>query len=361
MIIARTPYRLSFFGGGTDYPAWYRREGGAVLSTTIDKYCYLTVRHLPPFFPTKHRVVWSHVETVSTVAEILHPAVREGMRFLGFDDAVGLEIHHQGDLPARAGMGSSSAFAVGLVQALTALRGQMIGKHALALQAVALEQEWMGDAVGSQDQVAAAYGGLNRIAFQPNGEIVVDPVTVPPARVEELQAHLMLFYTGTSRLASEVAADVVANLAGNEAVLRRMRAMVDEGVAILGGGDGVEAFGALLHEAWTLKRALSARVASPVVEEVYAHAIKAGALGGKLLGAGGSGFMVFFVPPRRRDAVLRALAGYLHVPFGFEREGSRIIYYGPRGPEPLPASAGRGAARRRGRGEADDVRAGAGA
>jgi D-glycero-alpha-D-manno-heptose-7-phosphate kinase len=362
MIIARTPFRLSFFGGGTDYPAWYKREGGAVLSTTIDKYCYLTVRYLPPFFPTKHRVVWSHVETVGSVAEILHPAVREGMRFLGFDDGAGLEIHHQGDLPARAGMGSSSAFAVGLIQALTALRGQMIGRRELARQAIALEQEWMGDSVGSQDQVAAAYGGLNRIEFQPSGEIAVDPVTVARARVEALQDHLLLFYTGTSRLASEVAADVVANLGAKQAVLRRMRAMVDEGIAILCGDGTLDAFGALLHEAWTLKRELSGRIASPTVEEVYQQAIRNGALGGKLLGAGGSGFMVFYVPQRRREAVLRALANYLHVPFAFESEGSRIIYYGPQSVRletARPATAvTRTASRRGGRGEQTHARVG---
>jgi len=363
MIIARTPFRLSFFGGGTDYPAWYRSEGGAVLSTTIDKYCYLSVRHLPPFFTTKHRVVWSHVETVSTLAEILHPAVREGLRMLGFDDETGLEIHHQGDLPARAGMGSSSAFAVGLIQALAAFRGQMIGKHELALQAIALEQECLAENVGSQDQVAASYGGLNRIVFCPSGEIRVDPVTVQPARIQELQSRLMLVYTGTSRLASEIAADVVANLHAKREALLRMRAMVDEAVNLLGSESDLDAFGALLDEGWTLKQQLSSRVASDVVEEVYRKAVKQGAIGGKLLGAGSSGFMLFYVPPRRRDAVLRALSGYLHVPFSFEGEGSRIIYYGPRG-ERLQVVAPRTRliavpASRAGR-EGDDGRVGAG-
>jgi D-glycero-alpha-D-manno-heptose-7-phosphate kinase len=334
MIIARTPYRLSFFGGGTDYPAWFRAEGGAVLSTTIDKYCYLSVRYLPPFFRNKHRVVWSHVETVSSVSEILHPAVREGLRFLGFDDAVGVEIHHQGDLPARAGMGSSSSFAVGLIQALTALRGQMIDRHDLAVKAIALEQEWLRDNVGCQDQVAAAYGGLNRIEFLPAGDFRVEPVTIPPARLQELQASLLLFYTGLSRLASEVAADVVRNLPHRRTALLRMRAMVDEALGILASDASLDAFGELMHEGWTLKRELSTRVASPTVEEVYRKALKGGALGGKLLGAGGSGFMAFYVPPKRQAAVIRALAGYLHVPFGFESEGSRIVYYGPQGDGP---------------------------
>jgi D-glycero-alpha-D-manno-heptose-7-phosphate kinase len=328
MIITRTPFRLSFFGGGTDYPAWYRREGGAVLSTTINKYCYLTVRHLPPFFTTRHRVVWSHVETVATIAEILHPAVREGLRLLEFDDATGVEIHHQADLPARAGMGSSSSFAVGLIKALTSLRGQMIGKHELALRAIHLEREVLHENVGSQDQVAAAYGGLNVIEFRPNGEIHVDPVTLPAARLDELQSHLVLFFTGTSRFASAVAADVVANIDARRSALLRMREMVDEGLAILTGTGDIEAFGRLLHEGWMLKRSLSSMVAGGVVDELYAKALKSGAIGGKLLGAGSTGFMCFFVPPQRRAGLLRALASYLHVPFAFESEGSRVIYYG---------------------------------
>ncbi|HZP40971.1 MAG TPA: kinase [Candidatus Binatia bacterium] len=337
MILSRTPYRLSFFGGGTDYPAWYRTEGGAVLSTTIDKYCHLSVRYLPPFFPNQHRIVWSYVETVSTIAEILHPAVREGLRLLGFDDSAGLDIHHQGDLPARTGMGSSSSFCVGLLKALTALRGRMIGRHELALRAIELEQVRLREPVGSQDQVAAAYGGLNLIEFLRGGDIRVEPVTVPPARIEELQARLMLFYTGSTRLAAEVAGDVVANLSAKAPVLRRLRALVDRALAVLHGAGSLDDFGRLLHESWGAKRELSPRVPSPVVEAVYRKAMKAGALGGKLCGAGTSGFMVFYVPPKRQAAVVRELSGCLHVPFRFESEGSRIIYYGP--PSDVPRRA----------------------
>jgi len=333
MIIARTPYRLSFFGGGTDYPAWFHREGGAVLSTTIDKYCYVSVRHLPPFFSNKHRVVWSHVEAIQSISEILHPAVREGLRMFDFGDDHGLEIHHQGDLPARAGMGSSSAFAVGFLQALAAYRGQMIDKHELALRAVELEQSRLNENVGTQDQFAAAYGGLNTIEFRPGGEIRVDPVTVAPERIRELERHLLLFYTGTSRLSSDVAADVVANLGQRREVLLRMRSMVGQAVALLNSSEDLAEFGRMLHEAWSLKRKLSTRIASATVEEVYRKAMRAGALGGKLLGAGSSGFMVFYVPERRQDAVRRTLSSYLQVPFGFESEGSRIIYYGSRAPE----------------------------
>lgn len=333
MIIARTPYRLSFFGGGTDYPAWYTRQGGAVLSTTIDKYCYVSVRHLPPFFSNKHRVVWSHVETVQSVSEILHPAVREGLRMMEFGDGHGLEIHHQGDLPARAGMGSSSSFAVGLLQALAAYRGQMIDKHELALRAVELEQARLHENVGTQDQFAAAYGGLNVIEFRQDGEIRVDPVTIPPDRIRELERHLLLFYTGTSRLSSDVAAEVVANLGQRREVLTRMRGMVDQAVSLLSSSECLDEFGRMLHETWSLKRKLSTRIASDTVEDVYRRAMRAGALGGKLLGAGSSGFMAFYVPEKRQEAVKRTLSNYLQVPFGFESEGSRVIYYGSQAPE----------------------------
>lgn len=328
LVISRTPFRISFFGGGTDYPVWYLEEGGAVLSTTIDKYCYTSCRYMPPFFNIKHRVVWRHVENVSTIADILHPAVREGLRFLGFDDSVGLEIHYQGDLPARAGMGSSSSFAVGLIRALTALRGQMISKHDLALKAIELEQNVLKENVGSQDQVTAAYGGFNMIRFLQNGDIRVEPVTIRNSRVTELQLRLLLFYSGTSRSASEIAADVVANLRSKRDVLRQMRSFVDEAVSILNGDGNLDDFGRLLHENWKLKRQQSESVTNPLVDGIYQTALEHGAFGGKLLGAGGSGFMVFYVPLERQPEVIQALSGYLHVPFKFETEGSTLIYYG---------------------------------
>jgi D-glycero-alpha-D-manno-heptose-7-phosphate kinase len=318
---------MSFFGGGTDYPEWYLKEGGAVLSTTIDKYCYLSCRYLPPFFNIRHRIVWSHIETVSSISEILHPAVRAGLKYLDFDDRVGLEIHHQGDLPARAGMGSSSSFAVGLIKALMGLQGRMIGKYELALKAIELEQGILQECVGSQDQVAAAYGGLNAIHFSRNGDIQVEPVTISRARLLELESHLMLFYTGVSRFASEVASTVVANLEAKRSVLQQMRQMVDEALAILDSQDSLDAFGKLLHEAWQLKRALSSAVTSSHVDEIYETARQQGALGGKLLGAGGTGFMVFYVPLDRQSAVKQALSKLLWVPFAFEREGSTIVYY----------------------------------
>ncbi len=327
MIISRTPFRISFFGGGTDYPEWYLKEGGAVLSTTIDKYCYLSCRYLPPFFSTKHRIVWSHIETVSTIAEILHPAVKAGLNYLGFDDSSGIEIHHQGDLPARTGMGSSSAFSVGLIKALTALRGKMIGKHELALRAIDLEQNVLKECVGSQDQVATAYGGLNLIYFLTSGDIRIEPLTIPRARIEELDQCLMMFYTGTTRFASQIAAKVVANMAAKQEQLRQMRSMVDIGAEILNSNASLTAFGEMLHRSWSLKRELSSSISNSVVDGLYNTAMENGAIGGKLLGAGDAGFMIFFVPPENQAKVKQALGGYLHVPFNFETEGSSIIHY----------------------------------
>lgn len=327
MIISRTPFRVSFFGGGTDYPAWYTDEGGAVLSTTIDKYCYISCRVLPPFFNIRHRIVWSHIEAVSTISEILHPAIREGLRFLGFDDAVGLEIHHQGDVPARAGLGSSSTFVVGLIKALTALRGQMIGKHDLARKAIELEQHRLKEHVGCQDSVAAAFGGFNVIHFSRSGDMRVEPVTIPETRVAELESYLLLLYTGSSRMASSIAADVVANIPDRRDELHRMREMVDEAAGILNSSKDLDAFGRLLHDGWVLKRRLSASVSNQAIDQIYQIAVDHGAIGGKLLGAGGTGFMLFYVPPDRQADVIRALPTCLHVPFRFEHEGCTLVYY----------------------------------
>lgn len=329
MIISKTPYRMSFFGGGTDYPQWYLEEGGAVLSTTINKYCYITCRLLPPFFPVKHRIVWSQIETIDSISEIQHPAVREGLRLLGMDDGTGLEIHHQGDLPARSGIGSSSSFSVGLIKGLSALRGQMISKHDLALKAIELEQKVLKENVGAQDQIAAAYGGFNLIQFEQSGEINLEPVTVAAARLEDLESNLMLFYAGASRIGSEVAAELLNNIPNKKNELRTMATHVDDAMSILNGNGSMDDFGRLLHEGWLLKRGLSSSVSSPEIDSIYEKAINNGALGGKLMGAGGTGFMVFYVPKERRQSLRHALSGYLHVPFKFEREGCSVIYYSP--------------------------------
>lgn len=327
MIISRTPFRISFFGGGTDYPAWYRRHGGAVLAASIDKYCYLTCRHLPPFFEHRIRLVYRRIETCRSVNEIEHPVVRTTLQHLGFDR--GLELHHDGDLPARSGMGTSSAFTVGLLNALHTLRGQERTRMQLARDSIHIEQNLIGETVGCQDQVMAAFGGLQYVQFQPDDGIAVDPLPVPPARVKELQAHLMLFYTGIARNASEVARSYALDLGARRRQLETMRRLVEEGIDLLVGGLDLTAFGELLHEGWLAKRTLSDQVSNTRIDECYERARQAGAIGGKLTGAGGGGFLLLFVPPARRKAMLAALGDLLHVPFAFEAAGSQIIFSDP--------------------------------
>jgi D-glycero-alpha-D-manno-heptose-7-phosphate kinase len=325
MIISRTPFRISFFGGGTDYPAWYRQHGGAVLATTIDKYCYITCRYLPPFFEHRHCIIYSKMEYCQTIEEIAHPAVREVLRYLKVER--GVEIHHDGDLPARSGMGSSSSFTVGLLHALYALQGRMVSKYQLAKESIYLEQEVLRETVGSQDQVLAAYGGLNHAAFLPNGDISVRPVTISPERMQELNSHLMLFYSGIKRTASNIAESYVNGIENKKRQLRLAKDLVDESISILNTGQDITRFGELLHEAWEAKRSLSAQVSNPYVDELYNEATAAGAIGGKLLGAGGGGFFLLFVPPLRHNAVKERLNKLIHVPFKFEFSGSQIVFF----------------------------------
>lgn len=328
MIITSTPFRISFFGGGTDYPVWFREHGGTVLATTINRYCYITCRFLPPFFDYKHRVVWSRVETVNEIDEIAHPAVREAMRFL--DIRQGVEIHHDGDLPARSGLGSSSAFSVGILHALHALQGRMVSKAELAQQAIHLEQKLLKEDVGVQDQIVTAHGGLNVVELEPEGNYRVNPVPMDPLRKELFEHHLMLIYTGISRTASEVARSQIESIPSKTGVMREIQAMVPEAVRILTGTGEINDFGRLLHEAWRLKKSISDRISTAVVDDMYEAARRAGALGGKLLGAGGGGFFVFFAEPGRHQAVLDALENFLLVPFALESTGTRIVYYEPK-------------------------------
>jgi len=330
MIITRTPFRISFFGGGTDYPGWFRDHGGAVLATTIDKYCYITCRRLPPFFEHKHRIVYSRIENVQRPEQIEHPAVRAVLQWAQVSD--GLEIHHDGDLPARSGLGSSSSFTVGLVHALHALRGQMAGKEALARNAIHIEQDLIGENVGSQDQVSAAFGGFNRIEFRRDGGFDVAPVILPAGRREELKSHLMLCFTGLSRIASEVAKSKIDNLKNRAEELHRMRAMVDEAAGILQDvRRPIADFGKLLDASWQYKRRLSDKVSTPEIDHIYETAMVAGATGGKLLGAGGGGFMLLFAAPERQAAIRDRLANLVHVPFEFDDSGSKVVLYQPNG------------------------------
>ncbi|MHC4167825.1 MAG: GHMP family kinase ATP-binding protein [Planctomycetota bacterium] len=325
MIISRTPFRISFFGGGTDYPVWYRENGGVVLNTTIDKYCYISCRYLPPFFDYKYRIRYSLREEKCDITQIKHPAVRECLKFMRIDQ--GIEMVHTSDLPARSGIGSSSAFTVGFLNALNALAGRMIGKRQLAANAIYVEQDVVGESVGSQDQVAAAFGGLNRIEFNGKENFLVQPVTVNRRRITELQNHLMFFFTGFSRTASEIVDEQLQNTAAKSTELKNMREMVDEAVSILNNGADIEGFGKLMDESWRLKRSLSSRVSTDTIDTMYETALKAGAIGGKLCGAGGGGFMLLFVPPRKQRHVQKALNNLLHVPFSFETLGSQIIVY----------------------------------
>jgi len=330
MIITRTPFRISFFGGGTDYPGWFRDHGGAVLATTIDKYCYITCRRLPPFFEHKHRIVYSRIDNVQRPEQIEHPAVRAVLQWAQVSD--GLEIHHDGDLPARSGLGSSSSFTVGLVHALHALRGQMAGKEALARNAIHIEQDLIGENVGSQDQVSAAFGGFNRIEFRRDGGVDVAPVILPAGRREELKSHLMLCFTGLSRIASEVSKSKIDNLKNRAEELHRMRAMVDEAAGILQDvRRPIADFGKLLDASWQYKRRLSDKVSTPEIDHIYETAMVAGATGGKLLGAGGGGFMLLFAAPERQAAIRDRLANLVHVPFEFDDSGSKVVLYQPNG------------------------------
>ncbi len=329
MIISRTPFRISFFGGGTDYPVFYKEHGGAVLSSTINKYCYIICRYLPPFFDYKYRIRYTHREETKTISEIQHPSVRECLNFVDLDNR-GVEIQHNADLPAMSGLGSSSAFTVGLLNALYALKGERKSKQALALEAIRIEQDMIKENVGSQDQTIVAFGGFNKIEFGGRQKIVVSPIIMSQEKLDSLQRHLMLFFTGFSRNASDVAGEQIRRTPEKKKELKAMMAMVEEAINILNGSrDRLTDFGSLLHETWKIKRSLTPQITTPFVDEVYESAMKAGALGGKLLGAGGGGFLLLFAEPALQPNIKEKLGKLLHVPFQFEDSGSQIIYYAP--------------------------------
>ena len=326
MIISRTPHRISFFGGGTDYPDYYLKHGGKVLGTAIDKYCYLSVRRLPPFFEHKHRIVYSMIENVKGIGEIIHPAVRETLRYLKIN--YGVSIHHDGDIPARSGMGSSSSFTVGLLNTMYALEGKRVSKEELTKEAICVEQELIKENVGSQDQTFAAYGGFNLIEFSVSGEISVIPVIVKPDRLKDLEKCLILVFTGLSRVASVIAGDKIKNIPNNTDYLSQMQSLVDDAYKIImSPNKNLCEFGELLNETWRLKQELSNEVSNSQIEELYDIVLKSGGVGGKLCGAGGGGFMLFFVEPENKAKVIKALKNYLLVPFNFDFVGSKIIVY----------------------------------
>jgi len=328
MIISRTPFRISLFGGGTDYPAWFREHGGSVLGTAIDKYCYISVRRLPPFFEHKSKIVYSRIELVKEIAEIEHPAVRGILTDMGINE--GLEIHHDADLPARSGLGSSSSFTVGLLNALNALEARMISKRDLGREAIRIEQDVLKEDVGCQDQVWAAYGGFNRIDFHPDGSFSVNPFVLPPTRLTELAQSLMLCFTGFSRFATDFALDQIKNMNNRKNQLRMMKSMVDSAADILvNPKTPLRELGELMHQSWQLKRELADSVSNSQIDDIYDAARGAGAIGGKLLGAGGGGFMVLVVDPENRSQVRERLKNLVHVNVGFDTEGSKILIYQP--------------------------------
>lgn len=330
MIISRTPFRISLFGGGSDYPPWFRQHGGSVVGFAINKYCYITLRSLPPFFEHRHRIAYSRVETVNEIAEIQHPAVRAVLSEMNVTS--GIEIHHDGDLPARSGMGSSSSFTVGLLNTLLAKQGRMATKKQLADEAIRIEQQVIGENVGSQDQVWAAYGGMNRIDFLRDGTFDVTPLITPPDRRRQLMGSLMLVFTGFSRYADKVAAKQIANLGNREAHIHKMVAMVDEAIAIMCTDNRpLSDLGRLLHDSWRLKRELADAVTTPEIDAIYDAAMDAGAIGGKLLGAGGGGFMLFYVEPENQAKVKERLNSLIHVDFDVDPSGSKIVVYEPDG------------------------------
>ncbi|HRY28816.1 MAG TPA: kinase [Elusimicrobiota bacterium] len=327
MIITKTPFRISFFGGGTDYPTWYRENGGAVLSTSIDKYAYITCRYLPPFFEYKYRISYTLNEHVKEIGEIQHPSVRGCLNYLKIQP--GLEIHYDGDLPARTGLGSSSTFTVGLLKSLYALTGKVVGNLELGHEAIHIEQNVIRENVGCQDQLAAAVGGLNHMEFGPDDRILVTPLIVSKERMNQLQSHLMLVFTGLSRVGVKLAGDIIQNTPKKKEELRAIQQMVKEALKILNSSADLTAFGKLLHESWNIKKTLADGITTPLVDDLYGAALKAGAVGGKLLGAGGGGFVLLFAPPERHGQIRESLKKFLHIPFEFENFGSQIVYYKP--------------------------------
>ncbi len=324
MIITQTPFRMSFFGGGTDFSGFYNEHGGAVLSTTFDKYAYVTVRHLPPFFDYKTHLTYSREEKVNSINEIQHPAIRNAMHWL---DMHKIRLTYEADLPARSGLGTSSSFAVGMIEAFYALKGKYADKRKLADDAIYLERTLCAESGGIQDQIAASFGGFNRIDFS-RGGYTVRPVIMSKERKEDLNNHLMLFFTGFSRFSSDIQKGTEKSMKDKTSELLEMYKLVDDAEKILTDKNiPLDEFGRLLDHTWKLKRGISSGISTGSIDEQYQKAVTAGALGGKLLGAGGGGFLLFYVPKEKQQAVKEALKGQMHVPFKFENDGTKIIYY----------------------------------
>ncbi len=332
MIITKTPFRMSFFGGGTDMESFFREYGGAVLSTTFDKYCYVTVRHLPRFFDYSTELSYSKIERVTETGDIDHPAVRNAMKMLDMHE---IRLTYEADLPARSGLGTSSSFAVGMLNAFYCLKGRYVDKKRLADEAIYLERKLCHEAGGWQDQIAASFGGLNRIDFTKDGTYDVHPIIIHPERKERLNNNLLMFFTGFTRFSSEMQK---ANQDGYDRKIKQLRdmyALVDEAEAVLEDKNGnLDDFGRLLDKTWHLKRQTGGAITTNSIDALYEKGIEAGALGGKLLGAGGGGFLLFYVPQEKQNEVMEAMKGMLYVPFRFEEGGTQVIHYTPEMYEP---------------------------
>lgn len=327
MVITRTPYRVSFFGGGSDFPAFYEQQAGAVLNCTINKFSYIQCRNLPPYFDYKYRIIYFKTERVNSLDEIQHNSVRETLRFCNYP--YGVEVLHSGDIPGMAGVGSSSAFTVGLLLALRSLQGVLTTKRQLALDSIEIEQNLMGENVGSQDQYAAAFGGFNRIDFGPGKKEFVTPVTMKKEAFEYLQNNLLFVYSGISRFSSKIQENFVSNLPVNKSLVSDMVDLVDEAQTLLNGGEErhIDNFGRLLDTAWQIKRQFSKKVSTEITDEIYAKAMHAGALGGKICGAGGGGFMMFYAQPEYHESLRKALKDFLIIPIRMESIGAHVIFY----------------------------------
>lgn len=322
MVISKTPFRMSFFGGGTDYSEYFEKYGGSVLSATFDKYCFVTVRDYPPFFEHKNQFTYSKIERFDSPDELSHPLVREALKFLHENH---IQISYDADLPARTGIGSSSAFAVGLLNSIYTLRGRYFDKKRLATDAIYLERELCKEHGGIQDQIATAYGGINRIDFSADG-FSVKPIHISETRISELNSKLLLFFSGRSRFSAEIAKEQTRNLTQNTKTLGIMKELVDDAEKILSSGKSLDEFGELLDYSWKLKTTLASNITNDEINSLYETAVKNGAIGGKLLGAGGGGFILLYVPEKNQSKVHTALEKYMYVPFNFENEGSKIIY-----------------------------------
>lgn len=332
MIITKTPFRMSFFGGGTDMESFFREYGGAVLSTTFDKYCYVNVRHLPRFFDWKNELSYSRTERVVDVDDIEHPAIRNAMKMLDMHE---IRLMYEADLPARSGLGTSSSFAVGMLNAFHCLKGKYADKKKLADQAIYLERELCQEAGGWQDQIAAAFGGMNRIEFNKDGTYDVRPIIIHPDRKKQLNENLLMFFTGFTRFSSEMQKVNATGYAEKVKQLQQMYTLVDDAEAVLEDKHSdLDDFGRLLDKTWRLKRQTGSAITTNSIDSLYENGIAAGALGGKLLGAGGGGFLVFYVQPEKRERVMEAMKDLLYVPFHFEDGGTQVVHYTPESYDP---------------------------